>query len=45
MDILLLLVPLSVMLALLIVAALWWAVYTDQFEDLDEQGSKVLTQD
>jgi cbb3-type cytochrome oxidase maturation protein len=45
MDILLLLIPLSVMLGLLIIVALWWAVNTDQFEDLDEQGSKVLTQD
>ncbi len=45
MDILLLLIPLSVCLALLIVVGLWWAVNTDQFEDLDRQGEKILDPD
>lgn len=45
MDILLLLIPLSVCLALLIVSGLWWAVNTDQFEDLDRQGEKILDPD
>lgn len=45
MDILLLLIPLSVCLALLIVVGLWWAVNTDQFEDLDRQGEKILDHD
>ncbi len=45
MDILLLLIPLSVCLALLIVVGLWWAVNTDQFEDLDRQGEKILDRD
>lgn len=45
MDILLLLIPLSVSLALLIVIGLWWAVNSDQFEDLDQQGEKILKQD
>jgi cbb3-type cytochrome oxidase maturation protein len=45
MDILLLLIPLSVCLALLIVAGLWWAVHSEQFEDLDQQGQRILDQD
>ena len=45
MDILLILIPLSVCLALLIVIGLWWAVNSDQFEDLDRQGEKILDQD
>jgi cbb3-type cytochrome oxidase maturation protein len=45
MEILLVLVPLSVLLALLIVLALWWAVHSDQFEELDEQAKKILSQD
>lgn len=45
MDILLLLIPLSVCLALLIVVGLWWAVYADQFEDLDQQAQRILDHD
>lgn len=45
MDILLLLIPLSVGLALLVILALWWAVHSDQFEDLEQQGSKILHSD
>jgi cbb3-type cytochrome oxidase maturation protein len=45
MDILLLLIPLSVGLALLVILALWWAVDSDQFEDLEQQGSKILHSD
>ncbi|MEI6321220.1 MAG: cbb3-type cytochrome oxidase assembly protein CcoS, partial [Pseudomonadota bacterium] len=35
MDILYLLVPLSVVLAMAIGAAFWWAVRNDQFEDME----------
>lgn len=45
MEILLLLIPLSVVLALLILIALWWAVQSDQFDDLDAQGQRVLEED
>ena len=45
MDILLLLIPLSVGLELLVILALWWAVDSDQFEDLEQQGSKILHSD
>jgi cbb3-type cytochrome oxidase maturation protein len=45
MDILYLLIPLSVALGLLILAALWWAVERGQFEDLDLEGERILDGD
>jgi cbb3-type cytochrome oxidase maturation protein len=45
MEILYLLIPLSVVLALLIAVALWWAVRRDQFEDLDAAGARILLDD
>lgn len=42
MDILYLLVPLSVVLALLILLALWWAVYRGQFESVEQEGERIL---
>ena len=45
MDILFLLIPLSVALALLIVAALWWAVERGQFEELDLEAERILDGD
>lgn len=45
MDILFLLIPLSVALVLLILLGLWWAVHSDQFEDLDQQGERILNSD
>jgi cbb3-type cytochrome oxidase maturation protein len=45
MDILYLLIPLSVVLALFIVVALWWAVQSGQFDELDAQGERILESD
>jgi cbb3-type cytochrome oxidase maturation protein len=45
MDILYLLIPLSVALALLILAALWFAVWRGQFEDLEGEGERILHSD
>jgi cbb3-type cytochrome oxidase maturation protein len=45
MEILYLLIPLSVALGLLILAALWWAVERGQFEDLDLEGERILDGD
>jgi cbb3-type cytochrome oxidase maturation protein len=45
MDILYLLVPLSLVLALGIIGALWWAVYSGQFEDLEGPASRILMDD
>lgn len=45
MDILFLLIPLSVGLALLILAALGWAVWRGQFDELEAEGERVLRSD
>ncbi len=45
MDILLLLIPLSVVLALAIGAAFWWSVSRGQFDDLDGPAHRVLADD
>jgi cbb3-type cytochrome oxidase maturation protein len=45
MDILFLLVPLSVGLGLLILAALAWAVWRGQFEAIDAEGERILHSD
>lgn len=42
MDILYLLIPLSVVLVLLVLAALWWAVYRGQFESVDQEAERIL---
>ena len=42
MDILFLLVPLSVLLALAIMAVLAWAVWTGQFEDIESEGQRIF---
>ena len=42
MDILYLLIPLSVALVFAILGALWWAIESDQFEDIEEEGAKIL---
>jgi cbb3-type cytochrome oxidase maturation protein len=45
MDILFVLIPLSVALALLIVGALGWAVWRGQFESVDAEGERILRTD
>jgi cbb3-type cytochrome oxidase maturation protein len=45
MDILFLLVPLSVILVLVILGGLWWAIYSGQFEDIEEEGERILHED
>jgi cbb3-type cytochrome oxidase maturation protein len=45
MDVLYLLIPLSVVLALLIVGVLWLAVRSGQFDDMEGPGFKVLLDD
>ena len=45
MDILFLLVPLSVGLALLILGALGWAVWRGQFESVEAEGERILGPD
>ena len=43
MDILFLLIPLSVLLALAVMGVLAWAVWSGQFDDLDSEGQRILT--
>jgi cbb3-type cytochrome oxidase maturation protein len=45
MDILFLLIPLSVGLALAILVALGWAVWRGQFEGLEAEGERILEED
>ena len=42
MDILFLLVPLSVLLALAVMGVLAWAVWSGQFEELDSESQRIL---
>ena len=43
MDILYLLIPLSAVLVLAIVAVFGWAVHKGQFEDLEREAERILT--
>ena len=45
MDILFLLIPLSVVLAIAIGIAFWRAIDTGQFDDLDGPGVRILADD
>ena len=42
MEILILLIPLSVLLALVIGVAFWWSADSGQFDDLDGPGQRIL---
>jgi cbb3-type cytochrome oxidase maturation protein len=45
MDILFLLIPLSVALALAIIGALGWAVWRGQFDAIEAEGERILQPD
>lgn len=45
MDILFLLIPLSLVLVALVVAALVWAIRSGQFEDLEGPAHRILLDD
>ena len=45
MDILYLLIPLSAVLALLIVGIFGWAVHHGQFDDVEREGERILRDD
>ncbi len=42
MEILFLLVPISVLLALGVMGLLGWAVWSGQFEDVEAEGERIL---
>lgn len=45
MDILYLLIPLSAVLVLLVLAIFAWALHHGQFDDLEREGERILTDD
>lgn len=45
MDVLFILIPLSVALALIILGALGWAVWRGQFEEVDAEAERILRSD
>lgn len=45
MEILILLIPLGVIIALGIGAAFWWSADNGQFDDLDSPGHRILMDD
>ncbi|MGE5105396.1 MAG: cbb3-type cytochrome oxidase assembly protein CcoS [Betaproteobacteria bacterium] len=45
MEILFMLIPLSVVLALLIGACFWWAARSGQFDDLEGPAHRILEDD
>ena len=45
MEILILLIPLSVVIALGIAAAFWWSADDGQFDDLESPGQRILMDD
>ena len=45
MDVLFVLVPLSVVMVLAIIAALWWTVERGQFDDIEKEGERILRTD
>ena len=45
MDILYLLIPLSAVLVLAIIAVFGWALHNGQFDDLDDEGRRILDGD
>ena len=45
MESLYLLIPLSALLVLAILAVFGWALHRGQFEDLDREGERILTDD
>lgn len=45
MEILYLLLPLSVVLALLVIAVFAWAIRGGQFDDLEREGERILDPD
>ncbi len=45
MDILYLLIPLSVMIGLVVIVGLWWAIHHGQFDDVEEEGRRILEED
>jgi len=44
-DILYILIPLSVLMGLIVLIGLWWAINRGQFDDIEEEGRRILEED
>jgi len=44
-DILYILIPLSVLMGLIVLIGLWWAINRGQFDDIEEEGRRILEDD
>ena len=42
MEILYFLVPFSVVLVFFILGAIWWAIHSGQFDDIEKEGERIL---
>ena len=42
MDVLYILVPLSVVLVFFIIGGVWWAIHRGQFDDIEQEGERIL---
>jgi cbb3-type cytochrome oxidase maturation protein len=42
MEILYFLVPFSVVLVFFILGGIWWAIHSGQFEDVEQEGERIL---
>ena len=45
MDILYLLIPVSALLMLLVIGTFGWALHRGQFDDLEDEGERILAHD
>jgi cbb3-type cytochrome oxidase maturation protein len=45
MDVLFVLIPLSVLMAIVVLGGLWWAIFHGQFEDIEEEAQRIMEQD
>jgi len=45
MESLYLLIPLSLLFLVLVIGALYWAVQSGQYDDLDREGERILFED
>lgn len=45
MDILYILIPLSVMMAIVVLGGIWWAINHGQFDNIEEEGQRILQDD
>lgn len=45
MDVLYLLIPVSVVLVFIVIGIFWWALNAGQFDNIEQEGERVLKND